>query len=445
MTVRVRRRRWLSVVAGGGAVLVAVGLVVAWLLSTGPTDFAGGNQVALTDYTAGDPTGVPISLRNAPLIARGRYLAQVADCTACHTREGGAAFAGGRAFRLPFGMLYSTNITADPDTGIGSYTDRQFIAAVRNGVRRDGEALYPAMPFASYTYMTDADVLAVKAYLFSLPPVRSAALANTLEFPVNRRGLMALWSNVFVRDERFAPHADRTPEWNRGAYLVEAMAHCGECHTPRTPFQTLYQRAKFAGAVQAGWHAINISSDRDAGIGAWTADELTAYLVGGHSGHGSAAGPMGEVVDLSLQHLSPEDIAAMVTYLRSVPPTGSGERPKRSPASVFPVADATHPVGRRVYAQTCAGCHEWSGVSLLSSNATLIGTRAANDPSALNVAQIILGGGRLKPGGELSMPDFGSVLSDFEVAETANYVTARFGHRGAALSERDVAVLRQGR
>jgi mono/diheme cytochrome c family protein len=419
--------------------------VVAWLLSTGPTDFAGGNRVDLTDYTGGDPTGVPVSLRNLPLVARGRYLAQVADCAACHTRDGGPAFAGGRAFRLPFGVLYSTNITVDPDTGIGRYTDRQFLAAVRNGLRRDGEALYPAMPFASYTYMTDADVLAVKAYLFSLPPVRGAAPANTLRFPVDRRGLMALWSAAFVRDERFAPHADRAPEWNRGAYLVEAMAHCGECHTPRTPFQTLYHRAKFAGAVQAGWHAFNISSDRDAGIGAWTATELGAYLAGGHSGRGSAAGPMGEVVDLSLQHLSPEDMAAMVAYLRSVPPTGSGERPRTSPASALPLAEAAHPAGRRVYAQACAGCHEWTGVSLLSSQATLVGTRAVNDPSALNVAQVILGGGRAKPDGGLSMPDFGSALSDFEIAETANYVTARFGHRGATLSERDVAVLRQGR
>ena len=311
------RTVWRILIAAAALVAVAVLGFVAWnVFGPGPTGFAGRDRVALADYKQADPTGPPAKLKDASLIERGRYLIRAADCEACHTAIGGQPFAGGRDFVLPFGTIYSTNITPDKKTGIGQYSDAEFLAAVRRGVRRDGARLYPAMPFASYTYLTDADALAIKAYLFSLEPINAPAIPNTFAFPFDQRWSMAIWALLFNADRRFEPHADRSAEWNRGAYLVEALAHCGECHTPRNLFQALDERRKFAGAVTGGWRAYNITSDSTSGVGDWTAEALAHYLATGHAeGRGTAAGPMGEAVDLSLVHLTSEDIAAMVAYL----------------------------------------------------------------------------------------------------------------------------------
>src|SRR6202050_5497723 len=294
------RRILFSVVAiAAAAVAVAI-----WIIrGPGPMAFAGGQKVALADYKAADPTGVPASLAKASLVERGADLARAADCMVCHTMQGGKEYAGGLGFKLPFGMLYSTNITPDKETGIGNYTARDFLNSVHRGIRRDGARLYPAMPYTSYTYITDADALAIKAYLFSLPPVHASAPANTLTFPFNQRWAMMFWSELFNPDTRFQPNTSNTAQWNRGSYLAEALAHCGECHTPRNLAFALNNRKKFAGAETAGWHAFNITSDKGTGIGSWSDDEVSAYLVTGHArDHGTAAGPMGEAVDQSFSH-----------------------------------------------------------------------------------------------------------------------------------------------
>jgi mono/diheme cytochrome c family protein len=410
--------------------------------------FVDGRKVALADYQAGDPTGVPASLAKASLIERGRYLAQAADCMACHTSQGGKDFAGGLAIRLPFGALYSTNITPDKETGIGNYSDQDFLNAVHRGIRRDGARLYPAMPFTSYTYMTDADALAIKAYLFSLPAVRAAASADTLMFPFNQRWATSVWSALFNANTRFEPDTSQSPEWNRGAYLAEALAHCGECHTPRNLAFALNNRRKFAGAVTAGWRAFNISSDKTTGIGAWRDDDVASYLSIGHAdGHGTASGPMGEAVDHSFSQLAPEDIRAVVTYLRSVPAIASPDLP----APLAPPAPASHkqgggtadPRGKMVFEGACVSCHGWTGESSISPFATLTGAWAVNDPSATNVAQIVISGTRrLTPEGAVAMPAFGNAYSDEEIADVANYITARFGSKGSQLTAKDVAELR---
>src|ERR1700680_472614 len=254
--------------------VVAIGAVAAaaavWIVrGPGPMAFPDGTKIAGADYKGGDPTGVPASLAKASLVERGAYLARAADCMVCHTSQGGKEYAGGLAFRMPFGTLYSTNITPDKETGIGNYSDQDFLNAVHRGTRRDGARLYPAMPFASYTYMTDADALAIKAYLFSLAPVPAAAPANTLIFPFNQRWAMTLWSAMFNPDTRFEPDTSKSTEWNRGGYVAEALAHCGECHTPRNLAFALNNRKKFGGAVTQGWRAFNISSDNNTGLGAW--------------------------------------------------------------------------------------------------------------------------------------------------------------------------------
>jgi mono/diheme cytochrome c family protein len=423
----------------------------AWLLlGPGPMDFAGGQSVALADYHADDPTGVPASLAKSDLIARGEYLAKAADCEACHTAPGGAPFTGGLAFVLPFGTLYSVNITPDKATGIGNDSGDDFLKAMHKGIRHDGAPLYPAMPYASYTAITDADALAIKAFLFSLKPVHAPAPQNRLAFPFNQRWAMRFWGLFFNSDKRFMPNAERSPEWNRGAYLVEAMAHCGECHTPRNLAQALDNRRKFAGAVQAGWTAYNISSDKTGGIGGWSDAGLAQYLFVGHAdGFGTAAGPMGEAVDKSLSRLAPQDIAAMVTYLRTVPAVSSGlpaVRNASAPQSHSQgVTVAFDPRGKQIFEGACASCHEWSGSGALTRDAALTGSRAVNDPAAKNVAQIVLNGTKRPALGDtVFMPAFRGSLSDAEIAAVANYVTARFGAAPSGLTPKDVATMRQG-
>jgi mono/diheme cytochrome c family protein len=439
----------------GRALLIGLAAIVATALAAGlwivggpgPTAFANGAKVALADYHGPDPTGVPASLAQASAVQRGAYLAKAADCLVCHTAPEGKAFAGGYAFTLPFGTLYSTNITPDKETGIGAYSDAQFLAAMHRGVRRDGAPLYPAMPFASYTYMTDADALAIKAYLFSLPPVSAPARPNTLAFPFDQRWLVAVWSRLFGADARFQPVSSRSPQWNRGAYLAEALAHCGECHTPRNLAFALDNRRKFAGAVTGGWRAYNISSDAKSGIGAWSEAELLAYLSAGHAaGHGTAAGPMGEAVDESFSQMPPEDLRALAAYVRSVPGVASPDLPAPllTPASDSYRIGPVDTRGRMVFEQACASCHSWSGVSPLTPLATLTGARAVNDPSAINVAQVVLSGARRQtPGGPVTMPPFGAAYSDAEIAAVANYVTGRFGRAGSAVTEKQVADLRR--
>jgi mono/diheme cytochrome c family protein len=435
--------------AGAAAIVgagVAVG-VASYLRGPGPMDFSGGPKVALADYKGADPTGTPASLAQASLVQRGEYLARAADCMVCHTAPGGKEYTGGFPFKLPFGTLYSTNITPDHETGIGNYTDEQFLNAMHRGVRKDGARLYPAMPYTSYTYVTDADALAIKAYLFSLPPVRAPALENSLLFPFNQRWAMTFWSVLFNPGTRFQPDASRSAQWNRGAYLAEALAHCGECHTPRNLAFGLNNREKFGGALAAGWHAFNISSDKTSGVGGWGDEDIVSYLkIGRARGHGIASGPMGEAVDHSFNTMTNDDIEAMAAFVRSVPAVASSNPPVKTVPAPDSHRDGAiaNALGKKVFAQACASCHGWSGQSAVSEWATLIGSAAVNDPSATNVAQIVIGGTRrFATEDALSMPAFGRSYSDDEIAAVANYVTARFGVKGSSLTARDIADLRK--
>ena len=443
--MRTRTRTIIAVVV----ILVIAGLAAfAWrLVKPGPMGFAGGSTVALADYHAGNPTGVPSGLAKADTIERGEYLARAADCLVCHTVPGGTDYAGGLEFPLPFGTIYSPNITADKETGIGNYSDQDFLNAVQRGILPDGAHLYPAMPFPSYTYMTNADALAIKAYLFSLPVVRAVNRPYTLTFPYNQRWTMGLWAWLFNTDQRFAPNTAQSLEWNRGAYIAEALAHCGECHTPRNLAFALNNRRKFAGAITAGWNAYNITSDKGTGIGAWSDDEVAAYLSRGHAlNHGTAAGPMGKAVDQSFSRMSETDLAALVIYLRSVPAITTD-----LPVTIAPPAPAradagnatANALGKKVFEEACVSCHDWTGVSPISPYATIAGARAVNDASATNVVQVVTAGTRRQtPRGVISMPSFGAAYSDNEIAAVVNYVTDRFGSAASGITGKEVAALR---
>jgi mono/diheme cytochrome c family protein len=444
--MKARGRRILRIGAFAVAFAAAVALVFfGWIVTgPGPMDFAGGKRVSLVSYQAGTPTGTPSEIAGSDRVARGKYLATAGDCAACHTAPGGQLNAGGLAFNLPFGTIYTPNITPDVETGIGSWTDADFLKAVHEGIAKDGSHLYPAFPYVELTYLSDDDVLAIKAYLFSLPPVHNVIPATSLHFPFNQRWLMGIWSLFFNPNTRFQPNVDRSPEWNRGAYLVEGLTHCGECHTPRNLMQALDNRHKFSGAVAAGWKAYDITGS-SRGIADWTDDELAHYISSGHAaGHGTAAGPMGEAVERSFQYLTQSDVRAIVAYLRSVPGASSATPVAHSAAvAAINTTPEVGSLGGQIYAGACASCHGWSGTGTLTPYATLTGARSVSDPGAINVVQIVVSGARREtPGGLIFMPAFGNAYSDSEIAAVANFVTARFGATTSGMTATEVANLR---
>jgi mono/diheme cytochrome c family protein len=393
-----------------------------------------------------DPETSAADVASSPaLITRGEYLARAADCAACHNAPGGRPFAGGLPFKLPFGTIYSTNITADKDTGIGSWSDDDFVRALHRGVAKDGSHLYPAFPYTSYTKLSRDDAVAIKAYLFSLPPVQAPARPNDLIFPFNQRWAMAFWNLVFLDAHRFRPDANLNDTENRGAYLATALGHCGECHTPRNIGFALDQGKEFAGEMLQGWHAYNITSDQTFGIGAWSDQQIGSYLSTGHAdGHGSASGPMGEAVSNSLQYLTAEDIAALVSYLRRVKPlpgaTGT-EVSLTTPAMADSTAwapgskDVQSDTGRRIFESACASCHQWNGQGQQTAYAALAGSQGVNDPAGTNVMQVLLQGASLKTSHEtVFMPSFAAAYTDAELAAVANYVIGHFGGKTGSVT-----------
>lgn len=428
-------KRFLSIVA---ALIVIVAIVVAIL---NRSDSRPGTAPAI----AGAPSG-------ADIVARGEYLAKAADCVACHTvPDSGKPFAGGVAFKLPFGTIYSSNITPDSSNGIGAYSDEEFVRAVREGVRRDGKHLYPAFPYTSYTLLSRDDVLAIKAYLMTLPAIAQANRPNDLGFPFNQRWAMAFWNAAFFKSQRFVADSAKPPQWNSGAYLATALGHCGECHTPRNFGYGLDQSQALAGEEFGGWRAYNITPDAKHGIGSWSDEDIVGYLTSGHaSEHASASGPMGEAVAHSLQFLRPEDAGALVVYLRSVParegkhPIDIDVRPAALTAST-PVLPGQEELkadseGLKLFEGACAGCHQWNGQGRQTIYASLEGTRGVNDLAATNVTQVILQGSKMRIGqNEVFMPPFGDAYSDTEVAALANYVVAHFGGKEARVTPDQVA------
>src|ERR1700733_9472059 len=393
--------------------------------------------------------GTPIGPVTAALIERGEYLTSAADCAACHDTPNGKPFAGGMAFTLPFGTIYSTNITADRETGIGRWSDDDFVRALHRGVAPGGHYLYPAFPYTSFTAMSRDDALAIKAYLFSLPPQQVANKENSLRFPFNQRWGMAFWNLVFLRDRRFVPDPAQSDAVNRGAYLATALGHCGECHTPRNLAYGLESGREFAGEALQGWDADNITSDKHFGIAAWSGAQLASFLSSAHAeGRGSAAGPMAEAVENSLQYLTSQDINALVAYLRTTPAQTAGQSFSIAPAPVAS-SNASEPgpqdeLGRHIFEGGCENCHKYDGDGRETVYASLIGSRSAGDPDGANVTQVILNGAKYHIKDQtVFMPPFGQAYSDVELAAVANYVIEHFGGKTGHVSPQDVAKQRQ--
>lgn len=424
--------RGASLLAGAAVVLVCVF----------------GHLAAETEH-AGPPVAAPSTTTSA----QGEYLVRAGGCMTCHTSDSARPFAGGRPIATPFGDVIAPNLTSDRATGIGAWTDAQFIRAMREGIGRNGERLYPAFPYTAYTRLTDGDLLAMRAYLATVPPVRTARPRNSLSFPFDQRWLMALWNLVNFTPRRFAPDPSKNAEWNRGAYLVEGLGHCGECHTPRNWLGGLNQSERLAGATVAGWQAGNLTSDRVAGMGAWRDDELLRFLsTGAAPGRAYALGPMAEVVSASTQYLTPADLRAMVLYLRSVPTVATKDAKVRTgfgkPARVDITALDTpgnDKAGARLYAAACASCHGMTGEggktfpSLVHDGVTGgLGTRTTS-----NLVLVMLHGvNRQTRAAPALMPAFAAQFTDEQIATLGNYVSRQFGDPVATTDAKAVARLR---
>jgi mono/diheme cytochrome c family protein len=399
--------------------------------------------------SASQPTG-------PALVERGRYLATASDCVACHSVAGGQPYAGGLAFKLPFGTIYSSNITPDAKAGIGGWSDAEFVRAMRHGVAANGQDLYPAFPYTAYTHMSTDDVLAIRAYLQTLKPVGSEVAPNQLSFPFNQRYLMRAWKLLFMPRQALEPDPRRSAEWNRGAYLVEGPGHCAECHTPRNLMFALKSGQKFAGATTQGWKAYNLTSDPKAGIGNWSVQEIAQYLGTGHApGRGAASGSMAEAVSLSLSRLTPADLHAMAVYLKSIPPrAGEPEAAVNPNPPAMAASSAYAPAatrgakgdmtGLRIFEGACASCHGWNGEGLQTAFGALRGAQTVNDPAATNLIQVILRGSAITtPGEHASMPAFGRAYSDADIAAVSNYVLSHFGGKAPTVTPERVAKARK--
>ncbi len=402
-------------------------------------------SIEAVQATNAQPTGYA-------LVAKGEYLTKAADCAACHTAPGGKPFAGGRAFKLPFGTIYSTNITPDQEAGIGGWSDAEFVRALHRGIGKNGEDLYPAFPYTAYALLSTDDVLAIRAYLSTVRPVSLRNTNNTLAFPFNQRYVLRAWKLLFMPTRQWEPSAAHDEAWNRGSYLAEALAHCGDCHTPRNLMFATKSGRKYAGAAVDGWKAYNITSDRETGIGAWSDAEIEQYLSSGHApAHGSAGGGMREAIDLSLRHLSSEDIAALTQYLRTVPAQRSelAGQIDHHPATLngatawSPGPDRNENIGFQIFASACASCHGWDGTGQQTDQAELLSSRTVNDPSGANLVRAVLEGVKIgSPRGDNLMPSFAAAYSDTEIAAVSNYVIGHFGGKQGSVTSADVRAAR---
>jgi mono/diheme cytochrome c family protein len=379
-------------------------------------------------------------------VAKGEYLSRVGDCIACHTVPGGKLFAGGLAMPTPFGTLYTTNITPDPETGIGKWTADQFYQLMHDGRSPDGGLIYPAMPFASYTKVTRADSDAIFAYLQSVPPIRQADRPNDLRFPYNNRALILGWRTLFFSEGEFKPDPKQSPEWNRGAYLVEGLGHCGMCHTPINALGGSSEAQAFEGGLipMQAWYAPSLTSNKEAGLGDWSLDEIVALLKAGVSHRGAVYGPMAEVVYDSLQYLTDEDVRAMAIYLKSL---GQGSPPRRSSSKIPNEQESLLlSLGRVIYDAQCKSCHGANGEGKPPAYPPLADNQSIEMSSAVNSIRMVLNGG-YPPGTAgnprpYGMPPFATTLSDNEVAAVVSYIRTAWGNSGTPVTAAQANELR---
>lgn len=373
-------------------------------------------------------------------IDRGRDLARAGDCAACHTAEGGKPFAGGRPLETPFGTIYSVNITPDRQTGIGAWSDADFVRAMTDGVAPDGRHLYPAFPYPYFRHVAGQDLQAIRAYLQTLEPVHQPDRPNDLLWPLGHRGLMRGWNMLFLDDETgFHARADKPADWNRGAYLVEGLGHCGACHTPKNMFGADKTGSALQGGLLQNWFAPNLTGSSRDGLGQWTGDDIVEYLKTGSNRHSAAVGPMAEVVNYTTTHMTDADLKAIAVYLKD----------QKGPApATFPVPpDAVMQAGAAIFADQCQACHNEGGKGVGQMFAPLQGNAGVQARDPTTVLRIILDGAKAVATGAKptapAMPAFDWKLSDDETAAVATYIRNAWGNSAPPVSAGDVEKLRK--
>jgi mono/diheme cytochrome c family protein len=371
---------------------------------------------------------------DAHLVKRGRELAAIGNCSDCHTVRGGKNFAGGLPVPTQFGTIFSSNITPDPETGIGRWSETAFRRAMRSGVDRDGRHLYPTFPYDHFTNVSDDDDAALYAFLMTREPVRAPARQNQLAFPLDYRVLVAGWKLLFLHRGAYRPDSAKSAEWNRGAYLVEGLAHCGACHTPRNALGAERLSASFAGGDVDNWQAYPINAQSPSPV-PWNAEALFAYLrEGAHPDHGTARGPMAQVVS-NLSEVAESDVRAIAIYMADVFGAPTPDRKRQGEAALAQAKSAAAPppqanaAGASIYAAACATCHEsgrpppYGGINLGLSTAI-----ASPDPR--NLANIVLSGVRPVEGERSPiMPGFAASMNDAQIVALLNFLRSRFSNR----------------
>jgi len=353
-------------------------------------------------------------------LERGESLARLGDCVACHTAPGGQPDAGGGRINTPFGYMLAPNITPDPQTGIGSWTEEEFYRAMHDGINRRGEEMYPTMPYDFYTKVTREDVSAIFAYLRAVKPVHNAVAANHLHFPFNLRVTMLAWRELYFTSGTFVPDPARPAAWNRGAYLVEGLGHCADCHSPRDHFGGIDKQKDFTGSFVDGWFALDLTSNLTTGLGEWSVDEIATYLkTGAFEGKTTAVGPMATVIGNSLQYLTTSDAQAIATYLKAIPAD--------STLAARNVPDASRVAGANLYMNYCAACHQSLGRGIPGAFPPLAGNSVVLAPVPDDLLKVILVG---TPGqyNRPPMPPDAQQLTDAQIAAVANYVRTSWGN-----------------
>jgi mono/diheme cytochrome c family protein len=416
-------RRWLPVLAVFAAGVFLLLALIGWEMRV--------------------PALPPVVADTAPdaiLAARGAELARAGNCMACHTVRGGAPYAGGRRIETPFGDLFAGNLTPDPQTGLGGWSREAFRRALHEGRSRDGRLLYPAFPYPHFTRLSDDDVSALWAHLRAVPAVRQANTPHALRFPYNTQPALAVWRMLFFEPGHFQPDTAQSAEWNRGAYLVQGVAHCAACHGTRNAWGATTDPFGGARLPDGRWLAPSLHDPRQAGVQAWPLARVEALLRDGSVDGASVAGPMAEVVFHGTQHLRHEDLRAMASYLRALPV-------RDAPPPALVAADSgVLAAGERLYGQHCADCHGEQGEGQPGAYPPLAGNRVVTMDDPTNALQALVGGGfaPATPGHPhpYGMPPFRTLLDDTEIAAVASFMRQRWGHAASPAKPLDVQRVR---
>jgi mono/diheme cytochrome c family protein len=377
---------------------------------------------------------------SAEIVAHGKALTEAGDCASCHTADPQKPFAGGKRIDTPFGAIYSPNLTPDLDTGIGRWSDQDFWRALRLGVAPDGSRYYPAFPYANFTKLTRDDITAIRAYLETLTPLPNRAPPPQLRFPLNFRVVMRGWNFLFFRPGIFEPDQSKSAEWNRGGYLVEGIAHCGACHTPKNFLGADKQNARFSGNVVEGWFAPRLDGTERGGLKSWSVEDIAEYLGSGRNGHSHADGPMAQVVLNSTSHMSDADVHAIAVYLKEIQPVAT-EAAVTAPSSTQMAS------GEKLYKGACIACHELDGRGAPRIYPPLPGNANLQSENPASAIRIVLDGAETittpRAPNTGSMPPYAGKMSDQEVADVVSYIRNAWGNAAPAVTAAEVAKARK--